>query len=105
MPHYMRGGKPGAFPPLNGKDKLPHPVPFNLFDPFGLSKNKSEAAKAKGRLTEINNGRAAMLGIFGFLTETKIPHSVPMLTGIVQPYDGNFMAPLASDFWGSLPLW
>merc|ERR1719152_311943 len=36
--HYMRGGKPGYFPTF---DQLPHPVPFNLFDPFGFSKNAS----------------------------------------------------------------
>merc|ERR1719263_1660731 len=34
--HYMRGGKPGYFPTF---DALPHPVPLNLFDPLGLSKN------------------------------------------------------------------
>ena len=28
----LRGGKPGYFPTF---DQLPHPVPFNLFDPFG----------------------------------------------------------------------
>merc|ERR1712070_447251 len=37
--HYMRGGKPGVFPSFkNAGDLLPHPVPFDLFDPFGLSK-------------------------------------------------------------------
>merc|ERR1712216_475512 len=29
--HYMRGGKPGAFPSL--KKEIPHPIPFELFDP------------------------------------------------------------------------
>merc|ERR1712176_1631962 len=29
--HYMRGGKPGYFPTFK---KIPHPVPYNLFDPF-----------------------------------------------------------------------
>merc|ERR1719281_1664015 len=42
--HYMRGGKPGYFPTFN---ELPHPVPFNLFDPFGLTKKLSEEAKTK----------------------------------------------------------
>merc|ERR1712194_618329 len=36
--HYMRGGKPGYFPTF---DQLPHPVPFNLYDPFKISKNKT----------------------------------------------------------------
>ena len=57
------GGKPGKFPAF--KDNLPHPVPFNLYDPFGFSKNRSEEAKARGLIAEINNGRLAMLGIFG----------------------------------------
>ena len=56
--HYMRGGKIGAFPALSGPDSpLPHPVPFNLYDPFGLSAKKSEEAKARGLKIEINNGR------------------------------------------------
>ena len=44
--HYMRGGKPGEFPKFSEHtDLVPHPVPFNLFDPFGLSKGKSDAKK------------------------------------------------------------
>merc|ERR1719198_1311333 len=62
--HYMKGGKPGVYPSLKGV--MPHPVPLDLFDPFGLSKNASPEKKAKGLLAEINNGRLAMLGIMGF---------------------------------------
>ena len=36
---------------------LPHPVPFNLYDPFGLSSKKSDEAKARGLKIEVNNGR------------------------------------------------
>ena len=43
--HYMRGGKPGAFPSL--KKEIPHPIPFELFDPFNLQKNKSDEWKAE----------------------------------------------------------
>jgi len=98
--HYMKGGKPGAFPPLvdNSNMELPHPVPLNLFDPFGFSKNKSEEAKANGLLKEINNGRLAQIGIFGFISESKVPGSVPFLTGLIKPYDGDVMAPFASNF-------
>jgi len=65
LPHYVNGGVPGKFPTF---DDVPHPMPLNsLYDPLGLSKNKSEDAKARGLLGEINNGRLAMLGIFGFL--------------------------------------
>jgi len=90
--HYMNGGKPGDFPDFDVV-ALPHPVPFNLYDPFGLSKNKSEESKARGLKVEINNGRLAMLGIFAFLSEQTIPGSVPVLKTIVQPYDGEVMAP------------
>ena len=95
LSHYMSGGKPGQYPMF---DDIPHPVPFNLYDPFGLSKNKSDEAKARGLKAEINNGRLAMLGIFGFLCEQTIPGSVPALTGIVKPYAGEVMAPFSANF-------
>jgi hypothetical protein len=99
--HYMRGGKPGAFPSFSkGEIKVPHPVPLDLFDPLGLSKNKSPEAKAKGLRAEINNGRLAQLSLFAFLCEAKIPGSVPLLSGVVSPYAGEVMAPLA----GHLPV-
>lgn len=90
QPHYMKGGKPGAFPKFG--PSIPHPVPFNYFDPFGFSKNRSEEAKAKGLVAEINNGRLAQLGIFGFLCEQTIPGSVPALSSIVSPYSGDMIA-------------
>ena len=85
----------GYFPTF---DALPHPVPFNLFDPFKLSKNASPEKKADGLLKEVNNGRLAMIGLMGFLSESKVPGSVPALTGIVRPYDGNIMAPFDANF-------
>merc|ERR1719253_370666 len=94
--HYMRGGKPGDYPDFD-TIALPHPVPLNLYDPLGLSKNKSAEAKARGLRVEINNGRLAMLGIFGFLCEQTIPGSVPLLTGVVQPYAGEVMAPFTQN--------
>ena len=72
---------------FDGQNMVP-----GLFDPFGLSKNRSEAAKAKGLKAEINNGRLAMLGLFGFLCEQTIPGSVPALGGIVKPYAGDLIA-------------
>ena len=102
MTHYMRGGKPGAYPSLTAKDgmakDLPHPVPLDLFDPFKLSKNASPEKKAKGLLMEINNGRLAQIGIFGFLAESKVPGSVPALKGLIPAYDGDYMAPFAANF-------
>eukprot|EP00535_Pseudo-nitzschia_heimii_P007395 CAMPEP_0197183416 /NCGR_PEP_ID=MMETSP1423-20130617/7806_1 /TAXON_ID=476441 /ORGANISM="Pseudo-nitzschia heimii, Strain UNC1101" /LENGTH=249 /DNA_ID=CAMNT_0042633995 /DNA_START=92 /DNA_END=841 /DNA_ORIENTATION=+ len=89
-PHYTKGGKPGQYPTF---DNVPHSVPLNLYDPFKFSKKRSEEEKAAGLVTEINNGRLAMLGIIGFLAEQTIPGSVPLLTGVVKPYDGQVMAP------------
>jgi hypothetical protein len=93
---FNKTDKVGAYPSLKGA--LPHPVPFDLFDPFQFSKNRSADAKARGLLAEINNGRLAMIGIFGFLSAQTIPGSVPMLTNIVKPYSGNIWAPFEADF-------
>ena len=77
---------------------------LNLFDPFGWSNSRSEEDKAAGLVKEINNGRLAMLGIIGFLSEQTIPGSVPALSGVVQPYSGEVMAPLSKSILPSLPL-
>jgi len=94
QPHYTQGGQPGRYPPF---DDIPHPVPFNLYDPFKLSTNMSEERKAFRLVAEINNGRLAMLGIFGFLCAQTIPGSVPVLTNIVKPYAGQVMAPFEGN--------
>merc|ERR1719213_507642 len=94
--HYMRGGNPGYFPTF---DELPHPVPLNLYDPFGLNKKKTDEQKARGLKIEINNGRLAMIGLFGFLAESKVPGSVPALGSLgIAPYAGDYMAPFQADF-------
>jgi hypothetical protein len=96
--HYMRGGKPGVFPSFKAigspNQLLPHPVPLDLFDPFGFTKNKSEEWKAQKLKVEINNGRLAMIGLMAFLSEGAIPGSVPALKGLV-PATGaiNVMSP------------
>ena len=90
--HYTQGGQPGKYPAFDG---VPHPVPFNLYDPFGFSKNMTDEKKEKRLRAEINNGRLAQLGIFGFLCAQTIPGSVPALSGIVTPYDGECMAPFS----------
>ncbi len=97
----MSGGKIGEMPAFS--DKYIPGGALNLYDPFGWHKNRSEEDKAAGLIKEINNGRLAMLGIFGFLSEQKIEGSVPALKGIVPHYDGEVMAPLAKSILPSLP--
>ena len=54
--HYMKGGKPGDFPSFEPiRKEIGHPT-LDLFDPFGLSKNRTPEQKEKGLLAEINNG-------------------------------------------------
>jgi len=119
--HYMKGGKPGYFPTF---DKLWHPVPFKLYDPFNFNKNLSEEVKADKLNKEINNGRLAMIGLMSLLCEAKIPGSVPMLASgdlgihISKMSDGlvlmapfgpfgtevNDMVQYGTNFWPTGPL-
>jgi len=64
--HYMKGGVPG-------KNMVP-----GLYDPFNLSKGKTEAQLARGRDVEIKNGRLAMVGIAGMYFANVIDGSVPL---------------------------
>jgi hypothetical protein len=97
VPHYMRGRRPGQYPTFTRFRDDVH-FALDLFDPFGLSKNRSEEAKAKGLIAEINNGRLAMIGIFGFVSADKVEGSVPLLKDIAIQYSGDVMAPFSSDF-------
>jgi len=100
--HYMRGGKPGEFPDFDAA-VIPGGA-LNLFDPLGWSKNRPEEDKVDGLKKEINNGRLAMLGIFGFLSEGKIEGSVPLLKGIISHYDGEPMAPFTNSILPKVDL-
>ena len=93
--HYMAGGKPGVFPSFKAAP-LPHPVPLDLWDPFGFTKKMSDEKKAKSLVAEINNGRLAMIGTMGFMAASKglIVPGMDKL-GIAQ-YDGEIMAPFAA---------
>ena len=62
----------------------------------------SEETKSRRLRAEINNGRLAQLGIIGFLSEQCAPGSVPLLSGVVQPYDGEPMAPFVTNYLGSM---
>jgi len=92
--HYVRGGKPGYYPKFG--DRFPHPVPLNLWDPFGFTKNMSEERKEKALIAEVNNGRLAMIGLFSLIGASKGVNVGP-LTGMVKPYAGEYMAPFTEN--------
>merc|ERR1719410_802731 len=97
LPHYMSGRQPGKYPSFQPFRDTVHPV-MDLYDPLGFNKKMSEEKKEKRLVMEINNGRLAMLGIFGFLCADKIPGSVPLLSKIAIPYSGDPMIPFEGQF-------
>merc|ERR1711935_545203 len=88
--HYVRGGKPGYYPSFKGR--FPHPVPLDLWDFLGFTKKMSPERKEKALLAEVNNGRLAMIGIFGLLSASK-GLIVPGLDGLgLARYGGEYMS-------------
>lgn len=99
LPHYMRGRKPGQFPSFDRFRSAIHWVP-DLYDPFKFNRKMSEEKRSRRLLAEINNGRLAMLGFFGFLVNDKIPGALPAITNIGRPYEGEPMNPFQTE-WGT----
>ena len=97
--HYMKGGKPGYYPPIKGRAGFGQ-VQINLWDVLGNVEKLSPEKKARGLKSEILNGRAAMVGLMGLLSASSVPGSVPFLAGVegFPKYAGNVMVPFSSDF-------
>jgi len=79
-PHYMAGGTPGSLKGLK-----------NFWDPAGLTSKMSPAKLERQRLSELKNGRAAMLGVVSVLIADSIPGAIPVPInfppgGIVMPF-------------------
>mmetsp|Transcript_22497 Transcript_22497/g.33231 ORF Transcript_22497/g.33231 Transcript_22497/m.33231 type:complete len:251 (-) Transcript_22497:208-960(-) len=97
VPHYTKGRQPGKYPSFKPFADAVHPV-LDLYDPAGFSKKMSDEKKESRLRAEINNGRLAMLGIFGFLSADAVAGSVPALKDIAIPYNGNPMVPFEGQF-------
>jgi len=66
--HYTKGGTPGDLKFLK-----------NFWDTPGFTKRLTEEQLAEKRLSELKNGRLAMIGIASVLAAGAIPGSVPLL--------------------------
>jgi len=103
--HYMKGGKPGQYPSVTNLPGGMTPLRLDVWDPLGTVQTLSAEEKETKLLAELNNGRLAMLGIFAFIAEAKVPGSVPLLKGLIKPYAGEPVAPfLESDKLPFVPL-
>ena len=97
VPHYTApGGKPGYYPPIKGNRPE---ILFDLYKPFDIFPEQTEEEKARGRLVEVNNGRAAMLGIMAVLSESKglVVPPLDYIDGFPK-YSGDIMVPFEGQF-------
>lgn len=60
LPHYTNGRKPGQYPSFQPFRDNVHFV-LDLYDPLGFNKNMSAETKERRLISELNNGRLAMV--------------------------------------------
>jgi len=82
-PHYMAGGTPGSLKGLK-----------NFWDPIGLTAKMDAKKLERQRLSELKNGRVAMLGIIGCLIGGNLPGSIP--APINFPAGASFTEPFGT---------
>jgi len=102
VPHYTQpGGIPGYYPPLVGK--RPEFL-FNLYDPFNFFDEDTAEDKERGLNVELNNGRAAQIGIMGLLSVSK-GAAVPPIDSIpgFPTYSGDVMIPFEGQLHVAMP--
>merc|ERR1719456_198799 len=68
--HYTKGGEPGNLKFLK-----------RFWDTPGFTKNLTAEQLAEKRLSELKNGRLAMIGMASIICATSLPGSVPLLNG------------------------
>ena len=66
--HYTKGGTPGDIKFLK-----------NFWDTPGFTKRLTEAQKAEKLVSELKNGRLAMIGVASLVSGHFIPDSIPLL--------------------------
>jgi len=82
-PHYMAGGTPGDLKGLK-----------SFWDPAGLTKKMSPEKLKRQRLSELKNGRLAMIGMAGVIVGPAIDGSIPI--PINWPAGPSFILPFGT---------
>merc|ERR1712204_155475 len=81
------GGKPGFFPSIKGKGGFAGGTfLLDLYDPFGILPEQSEAEKKNGLFAEVNNGRLAMIGLFSVLAESDVDIMGSVIPSLTSPF-------------------
>ena len=92
----LRAALHGYYPPIKGNRPE---ILFDLYKPFDIFAEQTEEEKSRGRLVEVNNGRAAQLAIIALLSESKglVVPPLDYIEGFPK-YSGDCMVPFEGQF-------